>query len=62
MTDTPLIIKKLQLKVWLSKTPMERLKKMMEDNDAMLQFWKTMRKPDMGFPEKKPTDNSSQSI
>ncbi len=41
MTDTPQHIKDLQLKIWLSKPPMERLKQMMEDNAALMQFWST---------------------
>ena len=39
MTDTPKHIKDLQLKIWLSKSPMERLKRTLEDNGALLQFW-----------------------
>ncbi|MBS0031378.1 hypothetical protein ACTJJ0_30060 [Chitinophaga sp. 22321] len=39
MTDTPTHIKQLQLKIWLSKSPMERLKQMMEDNTALNAFW-----------------------
>lgn len=37
MTDTPQHIKELQLKLWLSKTPGERLYQMLTDNDAMYQ-------------------------
>lgn len=36
MTDTPEHIQKLQLKLWLSKTPGERLYQFLVDNDAML--------------------------
>jgi hypothetical protein len=43
MTDTPEEIKKLQLKIWLSKPPMERLYKMLEDNQALFQFWNKLR-------------------
>jgi hypothetical protein len=39
MTDTPQHIKELQLKIWLSKSPMERLRQTLEDNGALLQFW-----------------------
>lgn len=39
MKDTPEHIKALQLKIWLSKPPMERLKQMMADNDALMRFW-----------------------
>ena len=44
MTDTPSHIKKLQLKIWLSKSPAERLKQMMEDNTALNQFWTSAKK------------------
>ena len=45
MNDTPQDIKNLQLKIWLSKSPAERLKQFMEDNTALFQFWDTMQKP-----------------
>ncbi|MCW3118828.1 MAG: hypothetical protein JWM28_2910 [Chitinophagaceae bacterium] len=35
MTDTPEHIRDLQLKLWLSKTPGERLYQFITDNDAM---------------------------
>ena len=35
MTDTPLHIKQLQLKIWLAKTPQERLLQYLTDNDAL---------------------------
>ena len=44
MSDTPQNIKDLQLKIWLSKPPMERLKQMLEDNAAMFQFWTETKK------------------
>jgi hypothetical protein len=44
MNDTPPHIKKLQLKIWLSKTPAERLKQFMEDNASLFQFWNTAQK------------------
>jgi hypothetical protein len=37
MTDTPKHIKDIQLKLWLSKTPEERLYQFIMDNDAMYQ-------------------------
>ncbi len=43
MTDTPSHIKKLQLKIWLSKSPMERLKQMMSDNASLTRFWTTTK-------------------
>lgn len=38
MRDTPKAIKDLQLKIWLSKPPAERLKQFLNDNDTLLQF------------------------
>jgi hypothetical protein len=43
MNDTPQHIKDLQLKIWLSKPPMERLRQMMEDNAALMKFWSEAR-------------------
>ena len=43
MTDTPQAIKDLQLKIWLSKTPGERLHQMMKDNEELINFWKQVR-------------------
>lgn len=40
MTDTPEHIKKLQLDIWLSKSPMERLLQFLKDNEALFLFWK----------------------
>jgi hypothetical protein len=37
MNDTPNHIKELQLKIWLSKTPGERLYQFLVDNDKMYQ-------------------------
>jgi hypothetical protein len=37
MTDTPEHIKGLQLKIWLAKTPGERIYQFIIDNDAMYQ-------------------------
>ena len=39
MTDTPEDIKQLQLQIWLAKSPMEKLRQMMQDNDALFAFW-----------------------
>ena len=36
MTDTPQHIHELQLKLWLSKAPGERLSQFLKDNDDML--------------------------
>ena len=35
MTDTPKHIQQLQLKIWLSKTPGERLHQFLTDNDIL---------------------------
>jgi len=40
VTDTPEHIKQLQLKIWLSKPPMERLLRFLQDNEALYFFWK----------------------
>ena len=37
MTDTPQHIKDLQLQLWMSKTPEERLYQFLIDNDSMYQ-------------------------
>jgi hypothetical protein len=44
MTDTPKHIKAMQLKIWLSKPPMERLRQMLADNEALLKFWSNTHK------------------
>jgi predicted nucleic acid-binding Zn ribbon protein len=40
MTDTPEYIKDLQLQLWLSKTPEERLLQFIMENDA---WWTALR-------------------
>ncbi|CAN5460772.1 hypothetical protein BH11BAC5_BH11BAC5_29200 [soil metagenome] len=35
MTDTPKHIQELQLKIWLSRPPGERLRQFIADNDVM---------------------------
>lgn len=54
MTDTPEHIKALQLKIWLSKPPMERLRQMMIDNEALFKFWNNTAKRE----DKSPMHNS----
>ena len=44
MNDTPQNIKELQLKIWLSKSPGERLMQFMKDNASLFQFWAAARK------------------
>ena len=43
MTDTTQDIKNLQLKIWLAKSPMERLHQFMIDNEALIKFWKEVK-------------------
>lgn len=40
MEDTPQHIKDLQLKIWLSKAPGERLYQLLKDNEALYRFWR----------------------
>ncbi len=44
MNDTPDHIKKLQLQIWLSKPPAERLRQAIEDNAALFAFWERAKK------------------
>ena len=53
MDDTPQHIKDLQLKIWLDKPPMERLRQFLVDNEALYLFWKS-NKPDEVWPGEKP--------
>ena len=53
MDDTPQHIKELQLKIWLSKSPAERLKQFMEDNASLFQFWNKAQKSNNKTPELK---------
>ena len=43
MNDTPQNIREIQLKIWLSKSPAERLMQFMKDNDSLFQFWSSVR-------------------
>lgn len=52
MNDTPQHIYDLQLKLWLAKSPGERLRQLMIDNDALFKFWR----------ETKPAKNSPKKI
>ncbi|MCW3073404.1 MAG: hypothetical protein JWP69_473 [Flaviaesturariibacter sp.] len=54
MTDTPQHIKDLQLKIWLSKSPGERLHQMLKDNEALYLFWKEAKKQMASQNTKKP--------
>jgi hypothetical protein len=61
MNDTPQHIKELQLKIWLSKSPGERLKQFMEDNAALFQFWKTAQKTNLEPSDPKSKTNSTNT-
>jgi hypothetical protein len=54
MTDTPQHIKELQLKIWLSKSPMERLRQTLEDNGQLLRFWSAVQVVDRKPSDQKP--------
>jgi len=49
MNDTPRHIKDLQLKLWLSRTPGERLYQFLIDNDTMLNGLREAKKK-LGLP------------
>lgn len=40
MTDAPQHIKDLQLQIWLSKPPGERLRQFLIDNEVLYTFWR----------------------
>ena len=44
MNDTPEHIKALQLKIWMSKSPGERLKQFLLDNDSFYKFLELAKK------------------
>jgi hypothetical protein len=56
MTDTPQHIKELQLKIWLSKSPGERLRLTLEGNGQLLHFWSSAHVVDRWRNEDKPKD------
>jgi hypothetical protein len=53
MTDTPQHIKELQLKIWLSKSPGERLRQTLESNGQLLQFWSSAQVVDRNQNDEK---------
>ena len=53
MTDTPQHIKELQLKIWLSKSPGERLRLTLEGNGQLLHFWSSAQVVDKNRNEQK---------
>jgi hypothetical protein len=58
MTDTPQHIKDLQLKLWLAKTPEERLLQFITDNDIMFQGLLALKKERQKDFEKKEIEKS----
>jgi len=56
MTDTPQHIKQLQLKIWLSKSPGERLRQTLESNGQLLRFWSSVQMVDRDQSDEKSTD------
>ena len=61
MNDTPQHIKELQLKIWLSKSPGERLKQFMEDNASLFQFWNMAQKSNNKASDSKAENKSIDS-
>ena len=55
--DTPKHIREKQLGIWLSKSPAERLRRFLEDNDVLMQFWKKA-KNDINIARDKKTTES----
>lgn len=58
MTDTPKHIKDIQLKLWLAKTPEERLLQFLSDNDIMYQGILALKKDRQMNLEKKNIGNA----
>ncbi len=58
MDDTPQYIKDQQLKIWLSKPPMERLRQMMENKAMLYQFWSNTRR---GHNEQEKSEEKEQA-
>lgn len=60
MTDTPQHIKELQLKIWLSKSPGERLRLTLEGNGQLLHFWSYARVIDKSRADEKFNSSSEK--
>ena len=58
MTDTPQHIKELQLKLWLSKTPEERLLQFLTENDA---WWRAIGEAKANMKLQKEKTNSGKN-
>lgn len=52
MTDTPEHIRKLQLEIWLSKPPGERLLQFLKDNDELFKAFEKAKKQLKKDPKK----------
>ena len=59
MNDTPQNVKELQLKIWLSKSPGERLMQFMKDNASLFQFWNAARSSNA--PDNKDVQKNAKS-
>ena len=55
MTDTPKHIKDLQLKLWLAKTPEQRLFQFITENDA---WWKAIKEAKLHLQKGKNPDRN----
>jgi hypothetical protein len=58
MTDTPQHIKELQLKIWLAKSPAERLLQYLKDNDTLYKGILQVKNNITKVPEKLPANNN----
>jgi hypothetical protein len=47
MTDTTPEIQQKQLAIWLSKTPMDRLRQTLEDNEGLFNLWAVLKKSNL---------------
>ena len=44
MQDTPDHVKKIQLEIWMAKSPAERLLQAIKDNEDLFTFWDHAKK------------------
>lgn len=58
MNDTPKHVQDKQFEIWLAKSPEERLRQTLEDNDDLFNLWKTLKKSYEGSLKKEDTDPS----
>lgn len=62
MTDTSPDIKELQLQIWLSKPPMERLKQFLLDNEALYLFWNNAKDKKKEAEENSEIDGNKEEL